>query len=120
MRRKWKQINCTTWRNADELRLNQTSSEQRLWQRIRANQLGVRFRGQHPIGSYIVDFCCVKKHIVVELDGDSHADNEAKANDAMRSNYLTSNGWHVLRYSNSEVQENIDAVFDDIISQLNT
>ena len=57
---------------ARRLRSVQTDAERRLWMRLRRHQLGVQFRRQHPIGPYIVDFCCVERMMVVELDGGQH------------------------------------------------
>jgi very-short-patch-repair endonuclease len=118
MRRNWQEIKRTTWIHADELRLDQTLSERLLWQRIRASQLGIRFRRQHPIEPYIVDFCCPKENLIIEIDGDSHFEAAAEEYDARRSDYLKTKGWKVLRYTNKDVQENIDRVVQDILIQI--
>ena len=64
--------------NARTLRTEMTDAERKLWQAIRQNQLGARFRRQHPIGPYIADFACLEPMIVVEIDGGQHADNAIK------------------------------------------
>ena len=59
---------------ATQLRQEQTPAEQKLWARLRRKQLyGLKFRRQHPIGRFVVDFCCVSQALVVEVDGDSHS-----------------------------------------------
>jgi very-short-patch-repair endonuclease len=63
---------------ARRLRRDQTDAERRLWMRLRRHQLGVQFRRQHPIGPYIVDFCCVERMMVVELDGGQHQDQRTR------------------------------------------
>jgi very-short-patch-repair endonuclease len=118
MRRNWNSIRRSTWIRADELRIDQTLSEKLLWRRIRASQLGVRFRRQHPIGPYIVDFCCPKENLIIEIDGNSHWEASAGEHDAQRSEYLRTNGWRIIRYTNREVQENIDSVVQDILIQI--
>jgi len=62
------------------LRSVQTDAERRLWMRLRRHQLGVQFRRQHPIGPYIVDFCCVERMVVIELDGGQHEGQRARDN----------------------------------------
>ena len=73
---------------ARELRRAMTPAEKKLWQHIRYNQLGVQFRRQHAVGPYIVDFFCAKAKLVVEVDGDVHADEEQAEYDAKRTEWL--------------------------------
>jgi len=93
-----------------ELRKNPTEPEKRFWQAVRGKQLGVKFRRQHGIGHYIVDFYCPEWALVVELDGDSHFNADAQASDAKRNAYLHSLGLRVLRFTNLEIMQNLDGV----------
>src|SRR5438874_1604545 len=87
---------------AREMRKNLTSAELRLWSYLRGDQLyGFRFRRQHRIGVYIVDFYCSAGTLVVEVDGDTHADSEKK--DENRSAYLISRGLLVIRFTNDQI-----------------
>jgi len=103
-----------TLRNrARQLRREQTEAEKRLWAGLRARQLqGYKFRRQFVIGSVIVDFCCFEKRIVVELDGGQHAEQEAA--DQVRSWFLYSRGYRVLRFWNNEIDRDLDGVLTRI------
>lgn len=92
------------------LRKNQTAPEKIFWQAVRGKQLGLKFRRQHGIGPYIVDFYCAEKNLVVELDGDSHFTADAKVYDAERGDYLRGLGLVVMRYTNEEVRENLEGI----------
>jgi very-short-patch-repair endonuclease len=70
---------------ARKLRTEATNSERIFWSRVRNNQLGVRFRRQHPIGTYIVDFVCLEQRLVIEIDGSQHDEPEQKALDEVRT-----------------------------------
>ncbi len=99
---------------ARELRHEMTGAERMLWQRIRDRQLdGAYFRKQHAIGTYIVDFFCAKAKLVVEVDGDTHAEQEMY--DAERTEWLNlQKHYRVLRFTNDEVRHNIEGVLDSI------
>jgi very-short-patch-repair endonuclease len=100
---------------ARRLRHPQTPAEARLWAHLRSAQLaGVKFRRQHPIGSFIVDFCCPARRLVVEIDGDSHA--RQVSYDTERTAKLQDLGYRVLRFSNSEVAANLEGVVDVILA----
>ena len=104
-----KRINPRIGNRARELRTNQTSTESILWQHLRNRNLnGWKFRRQTPIGAFIVDFCCHEKWLVVEVDGDTHAERERY--DANRTAWLESQGYRVIRFSNNDVKEHIDSV----------
>lgn len=95
--------------HARSLRTNATDAERRLWRALRRRQLeGHRFRRQHPIGPYIVDFVCLSAKLVVEVDGGQHAQTEER--DAARTAWLESRGYRVLRFWDNEVLSNIDGV----------
>ena len=98
---------------ARSLRANQTDAERRLWQLLRSRQLnGLKFRRQHPVGPYIVDFCCLEQRLIVELDGGQHADETR--NDEVRTHWLRLQGYRVLRFWNHEALRETSAVLDAI------
>jgi very-short-patch-repair endonuclease len=89
---------------ARQLRANMTAAEQKLWFYIRRKQiLGVQFFRQRAIGTYIVDFYAPTVKLVIEVDGSQHFDPMAIEKDALRSNYLVSQGLFVMRFDNLEV-----------------
>jgi len=103
-------------KRARRLRREMTWPEKLFWSRIKAKQFfGLKFRKQHPIGPYIVDFYCASRSLVIEIDGMSHTDAEA---DAWRQRWLESNGMKMLRYSNDDVIVDIDGVIEDLEHQL--
>lgn len=83
---------------------NATDSEKALWEELRAKKTGYKFRRQHIIDNYIVDFVCLAKKLVVEIDGRIH-DSKAEDDD-LRTYTLNFKGFDVLRYSNEEVISN--------------
>lgn len=93
---------------AIELRKELTSAERKLWRAIRNDQLGVSFRRQHAIGNYIPDFVCIKKKLIIELDGSQHLEQEEY--DEERTKYLNSLGYKVIRFWNNDVTNNIDGI----------
>ena len=102
---------------ARQLRKNQTDAEKSLWQHLRRRQIdGWRFRRQHPIGNYIVDFFCFEKGLVVEIDGGQHS--EQVDYDEERTKWLESQGYRVLRFWNNEVLREIEAVKQVIWEEL--
>ena len=101
------------------LRTNPTRAEQLLWAKLRHNQIhGLKFRRQHGIGSYIVDFFCPERSLVIEVDGDVHAAKTQQTKDLERENYLKSLGLQVVRYTNDEVIKNLDGVLEDLSSRV--
>ena len=98
---------------AGQLRKEPTPSEAKLWSRIRNDQLGVNFRRQHAIGSYIPDFCSPKAKLIIELDGSQHLEQQEYDNE--RTKYLESQGYKVIRVWNNDVMNNIDSVILAII-----
>ncbi|MDD4964002.1 MAG: endonuclease domain-containing protein [Gallionella sp.] len=92
-----------------QLRREMTDTEQFLWRHLRMRQVrGVKFRRQHPVGKYVLDFACLEKQVAVELDGSQHIENAAK--DEVRTAWLAAQGWQVLRFWNNDVFLNIDGV----------
>ncbi|HWO41117.1 MAG TPA: endonuclease domain-containing protein [Candidatus Eisenbacteria bacterium] len=85
---------------------------------LRSRQLaGFKFRRQYPVGSFIVDFCCFERRLVIELDGGQHADHTVA--DQRRTAFLASRGYRVLRFWDNEVINEIDAVLERIRQVLN-
>ena len=95
-----------------------TDSERLLWSRIRLEQFGVKFRRQHPIGSYICDFACLAPKLVIELDGSQHADNAAY--DKRRDEYIQEQGFVVLRFGSNEPFANLGGVLTVIFDAIAT
>lgn len=111
-------------RNLDlkrRLRANMTGPEIRLWSRLRARQFqGLKFRRQHGIGPYIVDFYCPEQSLVIEIDGDSHADAGQIAKDQPRDKYFQSLGLRVIRYFNDDIVRNLDGVLEDLSGKVSS
>ncbi|MEN6357639.1 MAG: endonuclease domain-containing protein [Armatimonadota bacterium] len=104
---------------ARQLRRQQTPIEALLWKHLRAGQLaGYKFRRQHPIGKFIADFCCEEACLIVEVDGDTHAQNEAY--DANRTAVIKSLGYRIIRFTNREVLGNINNVLEFILKECNS
>jgi very-short-patch-repair endonuclease len=104
---------------ARELRRNPTHAERALWQKLRLWQVEQhKFRRQQPLGSYIVDFVCLEKRLIIELDGGQHA--EQKNYDNERDTWLRDQGFVVLRFWNNEVLGNIGGVMETIYNKLQT
>ena len=90
-------------RRARTNRADMPSAEKRMWSMLRDRGLKYRFRRQHPIGDFVVDFACPSIHLVIEVDGPSHDTDEQRAFDAKREDYLRKRGWRILRIKNHEV-----------------
>jgi very-short-patch-repair endonuclease len=100
---------------AREMRHPQTAAEATLWRAVRSRNLGYKFRRQHPIDRFIIDFYCAQAKLCIEIDGDSHADASQAEYDAARTGYLGELGYQVIRFTNGDVRYNIDAVIDEIL-----
>ena len=107
---------------AKNMRTNATDAEHILWQLLRAKRfMNLKFRRQHVIKPYIVDFYCHELGLVIELDGSQHSTDDAIEYDAERTKYLEALGIKVVRYWNHEVLGRTDVVLDDfwnVCSQL--
>ncbi|MCF6204905.1 MAG: endonuclease domain-containing protein [Methylococcaceae bacterium] len=97
-----------------QLRKNQTEPEKRFWSWVRGKQLGTKFRRQHGIGAYIVDFYCAELGLIVEIDGDSHYTENAKQLDDERTAFLQSKGFQVIRFTNLDVMQNKNGVLQTV------
>lgn len=96
------------------LRREETPEERILWEELRDQKLGVKFRRQHPVDMLVLDFYCPKYKIAVELDGDSHFTEDGKIYDKMRTEYLENKGIKILRFFNSEVRGDLNEVIKKI------
>lgn len=99
-----------------ELRQNATRAEEKLWFYLRDNKLGVKFKRQHSIGGYILDFYCAKNKLIIELDGEIHEKQEAREYDAVRDKFFRELGYTTLRFPNREVEEDLENVLEKIES----
>ena len=100
---------------ARELRRNATPAERSLWQRLRGRKLhDLKFLRQHPIGPFVVDFCCRDRRLIVELDGEVHAGKQQRAYDEQRDAYLRGQDYVVLRLPNEQVLSDIDSALKQI------
>ena len=103
---------------AKENRTKMTESESVLWEALRRLHCGYHFRRQHPIGDYIADFICLKKKLVVEVDGGFHNNPMQQQNDQMRTDYLERKGYTVIHFKNEEISDDLHEVIMRIKEQL--
>lgn len=103
---------------ARENRANQTAEENSIWQEVRNNKLGVKFRRQHAIGQYIVDFVCIPMALIVEIDGEIHEKDDNPEYDKARTKFLNAEGFEVIRFTNKQVKDNLDFVISQIKDNL--
>lgn len=102
-----------TLQRARDIRREPTDAESKLWYHLRAGRLGkLKFRRQHPVPPYIVDFCCPDRKLIVELDGSQHSPDV----DAARTAYLQSQGFNVIRFWDNEALTQTDSVLEAIWS----
>lgn len=96
------------------LRKTATEQEKILWQELRNKKLGFKFRRQHPIDEYIVDFICIDKKLIIEIDGFHHITKEGMENDKMGDILLKHYNFRILRFFNSEIESNLEDVLNKI------
>ena len=105
---------------ANVLRNNMTEAEKILWGKLNRKQIpGWRFKAQHPIAQFIVDFYCHKVKLVIEIDGSIHEENEIKERDENRTVELEKLGLKVIRFTNNEILNDIETVINKIKKYLN-
>jgi len=110
-------VNKLLKQRSRDLRKNLTDAEQKLWQKLRNKQINAhKFRRQFVIGNYIVDFICLDKRLVIEVDGGQHMDNVDY--DLQRDEWLKSQNFKVLRFWNNQVLNEIDSVLEVIVKNL--
>ncbi|HEX5237687.1 MAG TPA: DUF559 domain-containing protein [Sphingomicrobium sp.] len=103
---------------AREMRANPTPAKRRLWSMLRVRRMpSLKFKRQHVIAPYIVDFACLERLLIIEADGGQHADS---ISDPQRDAYLRRKGFRVLRFWNNDVIENAAGVFEMISAALHT
>ena len=101
------------------LRNEATPAEMKLWSHLQRSALGGhKFRRQHSVGSYIIDFYCPAERLAIELDGDSHFTDEAVEYDRERTAFLNSLNIRVLRFLNTDVLNNLDFVCERILEEI--
>ena len=104
---------------AKRLRVNTTPHERALWRALKELPVdGTHFRRQAPIGPYVVDFLCPAKHLIIELDGGHHNDDETAKRDRERQLWLEQEGYRVVRFWNSEITSDLNAVLERIYVEL--
>ncbi len=98
------------------LRVKSTPAEECLWQEIRNGKLnGLKFKRQHSIGNYIVDFYCASKRLIIELDGEVHFTKDQQEKDKLRDLNLTEMDFKILRFTNTQVLFDIEQVKNTIL-----
>jgi imidazole glycerol-phosphate synthase subunit HisF len=109
-----------SYKNAEKLRENQTQAEALLWEELKNKKLdGLKFRRQHPVSRFVVDFYCHTLKLVIELDGGVHKSKEVRENDGNRQHELEEFGLKVLRFNNEEVLSDIVNVLSRIRDAIN-
>lgn len=114
------QTNDPRWKKLrQEVRSKATNAERELWSALRKKQLhGFKFRRNHQILRYYVDFFCHEKKLAIEIDGEIHDEPEQKEYDMMRTEELTTLGIHVMRFKNSDIENNFSIVLETIYQYL--
>ncbi len=110
-------LHGTLLKRSRQMRKDSTPAEIRLWSHLRMKNLdGARFRRQYQIEGFIVDFCCIKEKLIVEVDGSQHLENVAYDNE--RTRRLKQQGFRVLRFWNGDVMQNVEGVVEVIFEEL--
>lgn len=99
-------------------RKEMTESETVLWETLRNLNCGYHFRRQHPIGDYIADFICLKRKLVIEVDGGYHNEPIQQQDDQVRTEFMERKGYTVIRFKNEEISNNLQEVIMRIKEQL--
>lgn len=111
----WKGAPSSLFLKAQSLRNNETQAEKILWEKLKNNQLkGNKFRRQHPISLFIADFYCHKLKLIIEVDGEYHNTLEQIKKDDERTQVLQDNGVKIIRFTNCEIENNVDKVITEI------
>lgn len=104
--------------NAKILRKKSTPGEIKLWNHLRSRRfMGLKFRRQCPLGLYVVDFICIEKKLIIELDGGQHNEYSQQEYDKRRTEFLHGLGFNVIRFWNNEVLQQFDVVMEQIYKQ---
>jgi very-short-patch-repair endonuclease len=105
--------------HAREMRHPQTPAEATLWNALRNRNSIYKFRRQYPIGQFIIDFYCAEFKLCIEVDGPSHFENGQQEYDAVRTEYLESLGYHIIRFTNDDVRYSLNGVVAEIENVIN-
>jgi very-short-patch-repair endonuclease len=111
-------IHPTIRQFARELRQPQIPTEATLWRHLRNRNLKYKFRRQHPIDFFIIDFYCAEARLLIEIDGPSHLEKEQQEYDQARTEYLESLEYKVIRFTNDDVRYNIHIAVATIIEEV--
>jgi very-short-patch-repair endonuclease len=104
---------------ARRLRAESTAEELTLWKQLRAKRFtGFKFRRQDRIGLYFADFCCIAQHLVIELDGSQHAEEQEERKDSLRTADLEKQGYRVMRFWNNQINTELEGVLQAIYAAL--
>jgi very-short-patch-repair endonuclease len=102
------------------LRASPTEAEKQIWYKLRKRNInGYKFRRQYSIGPYIADFFCPQAKLAVEIDGNVHNSTDAQEYDKVRDEFMQSIGIQILRFTNSEVENNPEKIVEEIIKAIN-
>jgi len=101
-----------------DLRRRETRQESILWWHLQAKRIGYKFRRQHSISGYILDFYCLEKKLIIEIDGGIHNTREIRLNDAVRDKFFRDLDYTILRFTNDQVDSDIFKVLTKIKSTL--
>ncbi len=105
--------------SARRLRTKQTGAEIKLWRELRKLETaGTHFRRQVPIGTFVADFACLASRIIIELDGSQHGEEPNRTRDELRTKWLESEGYQVLRFWNNDLIENLGGVLEAVHTAL--
>jgi very-short-patch-repair endonuclease len=104
--------------HAREMRHPQTPAEATLWHALRNRRTGFKFRRQHPIYRFIIDFYCAKAKLLIEIDGESHLEQSQAEYDQVRTEYLEALGYKIIRFTNNDVRYNLNAVANKILQTI--
>ena len=105
---------------AKELRRQATPAEARLWEALRGSQLDARFRRQHPVETFVLDFYCPRYRLAIEVDGGIHTQRDVIDHDAARTAWLNANGCRLIRFTNEEVLHDLPSVVARITACLDS
>ncbi len=111
---KYRVLSPMQYELAKFMRKEYTEAEDKLWQQLRNNKIGVKFRRQHPIESYIADFISLQNKLIIEVDGGYHENEEQKTYDEERTKGLTEIGFRIIRFTNNEIINDINHVLTTI------
>ena len=106
--------------HAREMRHPQTPAEASLWRALRNRKTGFKFRRQHPIYRFIIDFSCAEAKLLIEIDGESHLKPNQAEYDKARTEYLEALGYLLIRFTNDDVRYNIHEVASQILRTVET